>query len=198
MALTESHKRPDKHSHYLKVSISLLVIIGISGWLLNSWMIKSVTPNLTVKPVGIPVSNELDTNFSKAVSLMQQREYAQASLVWEQILLSNSTIPEVNVNMGFSLYELGKYEAARDFFITAMEQNSFQANAYYGLAISSERIGDIKGAMGAMKSYIHLAQNEQNVSYLRKARSAVWEWETQLSELREQKESISAELPESD
>ena len=96
--------------------------------------------------------------------------------------------------MGFSLFELGRYETARDFFIAAMQQNAFQANAYYGLAITSEKMGDLEGAVGAMKSYIHLAQNKEDQPFIRKAKSAVWEWESQLQSKRSKESSAVKEI----
>jgi len=178
--------------------VSLLVIIVILGWLLNHWMTKPLVTNVSSEKNEAIQVNDLDKLFSKAVTHMQKKEYAQAVNQWHQILLINSAIPEVNVNMGFSLFELGRFETARDFFISAMEQSSFQANAYYGLAISSEKLGDLEGALGAMKSYIHLAQNKQDEPYLRKARSAIWEWEALLTEQREQKDSSISVLKESE
>ena len=127
-------------------------------------------------------SKTIDRHFTKAIEYMQQRQYEQAVAEWHKLMLLNPDIPEVQVNMGFSLFELGKYETARDFFVSAMERYSFQANAYYGLAIVSEQLGDMEGAMGAMRSYIHLAKD--NDKFIRKARSALWEWERQLEAKR--------------
>jgi len=187
MTVTNIQKRTVKNSHYLKVSLLLLAAIVSFGWLLNEWMAK---PRVTTVPLhAIEPSNnkELDQIFTTAISHMQQGEYEQAVIQWHQILLINPAIPEVKVNMGFSLFELGRYETARNFFIDAMQQNAFQANAYYGLAITSEKMGDLEGALGAMKSYIHLAQNEEDQPFIRKARSALWEWESQLESKRVEK-----------
>ncbi|MDH3355809.1 MAG: hypothetical protein OEL79_11415, partial [Chromatiales bacterium] len=40
-------------------------------------------------------------------------------------------------------------------------------------------MGDLEGALGAMRSYIHLGKNEKP-QYIERARSALWEWEAQL------------------
>ena len=95
--------------------------------------------------------------------------------------------------MGYSLYEMGHFTAARDFFISAMEQEAFQANAYYGLAITSEKMGDLDGALGAMRSYIHLAGNSENQRFVRRARSALWEWESQLAAQSAEQSSLVSE-----
>jgi hypothetical protein len=62
-----------------------------------------------------------------------------------------------------------------------MEQSAYQANAYYGLAITSEKLGDLEGAIGAMRSFLHLADGSTDKKHLRKARAALWEWEAQLT-----------------
>ena len=48
-------------------------------------------------------------------------------------------------------------------------------NAYWGLAVSLEGLCDIAGAMGAMRTYIHLAPADD--PFLVKANAALWEWE---------------------
>ena len=47
--------------------------------------------------------------------------------------------------------------AARDFFMGAIELRPMQANAYYGLALALTRLKTGAGAIGAMRSFVHLA-----------------------------------------
>jgi len=170
-----------RKGRYLTVSLLLVIAIAVAGWMLNSWI---------TEPVGLSVpassfNNGEDTDsrqiYTAAVRHMQMAEYEQALSLWHQLLLTNPEIPEIKVNMGFSLFELEQYVTARDFFIAAMEQNAYQANAYYGLAITSEKLGDLEGAIGAMRSFLHLADDDTEKKFLRKARAALWEWEAQLS-----------------
>ena len=44
-----------------------------------------------------------------------------------------------------------------------------------------EKQNDLAGALGAMRSFIHLSTAAD--PYLRRARSAIWEWETRLQPL---------------
>ena len=187
MAVTNIRKRPVKKFHYLTVSLLLIAAITGFGWLLDGWMTKPQNSSMPLIAIESSKYNELDQIFTTAVEHMQQGEYELAVNRWHQFMLIDPAIPEVKVNMGFSLFELGQFETARNFFISAMQQNDFQANAYYGLAITSEKMGDLEGAMGAMKSYIHLAQNEEDQPFIRKARSALWEWESQLESNRVEK-----------
>jgi tetratricopeptide (TPR) repeat protein len=155
------------------------------GWGLNSWI---TNPQATALPTSEIEQNgdaSLQQLFAGAVEHMQQGRHQQALALWHRALLMAPEVPEIQVNMGFSLFELGQYAAARDFFVNAMEQNSFQANAYYGLALSSEKMGDLEGALGAlgaMRTYIHLAAGGEDDRFVRRARSALWEWEAQLAE----------------
>ena len=162
------------------ISLLLIFAIAISGWMLNAWMTQSI--ELSPLPDSYDDSNPaLQQIYTTAVRHMQLAEHEQALSIWHQLLLTNPEIPEVKVNMGFSLFELGKFVPARDSFIAAMEQNAYQANAYYGLAISSEKLGDLQGAIGAMRSFLHLADDNTDERFLRRARAALWEWETQLA-----------------
>lgn len=164
---------------YLIVGLALTILIAAGGMLFNRLLIENNSQVITtVKSINHNTNNLIDQYFTNAIQYMQSRQYEQAVAEWHKILLLQPDIPEVQVNLGFSLFELGRYEAAREFFISTIDHYAFQANAYYGLAIASEKLGDIEAAMGAMRSYIHLAAGDE--TFIRKARSALWEWESQL------------------
>ena len=164
----------------LKTLLLISLTVLLLGSLFNRWI--TVEPDPASAPSN--PAEDFDRQFKAAVQLMQQGKNQQALDIWQRLATQHGEIAQVHVNMGFSLYDLGLYTAARDAFIRAMEINDFQANAYYGLAICSEKLGDLEGALGAMRSYIHLAKGEQQADFVRKARSAIWEWETELAERR--------------
>ena len=126
---------------------------------------------------------ELRRNFDSAVLLLHAKEYDRAAAALTRVIELAPQMPEAHVNMGFALLGLDRPGAARDFFEAAMALKAAQANAYYGLALACEALGDLELALGAMRSYLHLARNE-NESHMRRARSALWEWETRLAERR--------------
>ena len=175
-----ARKPSSAKSRYILAALLLTVAVVLFGWTLNAWITGSAALPLPTSAIEKNIDNDLEQLFATAVRYMQQRDYQQALNLWHRALLMAPDIPEIKVNMGFSLYELGEYATARDFFIDAMEQNAYQANAYYGLAITSEKMGDLEGALGAMRSYIHLAADDQDEKFVRLARSALWEWEAQL------------------
>ena len=183
MAATSARKAPVAKRRYLIVTLLLGAAVFGFGLILNAWMTRSVTiPLSSTRAVEQYGNANLDQLFVAAVRHMQLHQYQQALDLWHRALLIDPGIPEIKVNMGFSLYELGEYTTARDFFISAMEQNAYQANAYYGLAITSEKMEDLQGALGAMRTYIHLAAGAQDEKFLRLARAALWEWEARLAE----------------
>ena len=182
MVDSAARKSSSAKPRYLLIALLLTAAVILFGWILNAWMTSSTAQPLPTSAIEKNIDNDLEQLFAAAVRHMQKRQYQPALNLWHRALLIEPDIPEIKVNMGFSLYELGEYATARNFFIDAMEQNSYQANAYYGLAITSEKMGDLKGALGAMRSYIHLAADEQDEKFVRMARSALWEWEAQLAE----------------
>lgn len=125
---------------------------------------------------------EIDTRFQQAVAMLHAKEYDYALKALHRVLDLSPQMPEAHVNMGFALFGLERFEAARDFFYSAIELRPEQANAYFGLAISLERLGDLEGALGAMRTYLH--RSKEDGAYQRRARAAIWEWEALLKQQR--------------
>lgn len=158
--------------------LAALVLIGmiVMGGLFQLYM------DYIKKDVDSTVNqnSKIDQHFNAGIDYMLNKQFSQAAIEWQQILLITKKIPEVHVNLGFSLIEEKNYQQAADHFLTAMDLNAFQANAYYGLAVCYEKLGDLKAAMGSMRSYIHLSK--EGDPFVRKARSALWEWENPLDQ----------------
>jgi tetratricopeptide (TPR) repeat protein len=119
---------------------------------------------------------EVQKRFNEAVVMIHagKPEYAIAAL--HRVLELRPRMPEAHVNMGFALLDLNQYSAARDFFRGAIALNARQSNAYYGLAESHEALGELPEAIGAMRTFLHLAPPDD--AHRGKARSALWEWES--------------------
>ena len=127
---------------------------------------------------GDPHLAEITRRFQQAVMMLHAQRYEYAVTALHQVIEMAPRMPEAYVNMGFALLGLKRYTAARDFFNTATDLRPYQGNAYWGLAESLEQLGDLEGALGAMRTYIHLAPPGD--PYVRRARSALWEWESTL------------------
>lgn len=181
MAGSMSRKHASAKGRYFLTALLLAVAVFFFGSALNHWITDSAATRVPTSSIEMNSDERLPQLFSAAVEHMQRGRYRQSLDLWHKALLLAPDIPEIKVNMGFTLYELGDYVTARDAFIDAMEQNAYQANAYFGLAITSEKMGDLAGAQGAMRSYIHLAASGDDDRFIRRARSALWEWEARLA-----------------
>ncbi len=117
--------------------------------------------------------------FQRAVALLQSGEFEYAVTGFHDVLRVAPQMPEAHVNMGFALLGLEKYGEARDFFDAATDLRPSQRNAYYGLAMAHEGLGELRQAVTAMRTYAHLAEDED--PYRRRAESAIWEWEAALA-----------------
>ena len=121
---------------------------------------------------------EIDARFTQGVTMLHARHYDHALTAFHRVLELAPDMPEAHVNTGFALIGLRRFAAARDFFDSATNLRRGQVNAYYGLAMSLEGLGDLPGALGAMRTYVHLAGSDD--PYRRKAEAALWEWESAL------------------
>lgn len=124
-------------------------------------------------------SLEVQQRFQQAVVMLHARQYDYAIAALHRVLELSPAMPEAHANMGFAMFGKGEHKVAADFFGSAIEINPGQANAYYGLALALDAMCDAKGAIGAMRTFVHLAGHGD--AYVRKARSALWEWESQQS-----------------
>jgi len=122
--------------------------------------------------------NQIDERFQQAIAMLHAKQYDFAIKALHRVIELAPKMPEAYVNMGYALIGKEDYKAAADFFNAAIELKPYQANAYWGLAVSMEQLGELEVALGAMRSYIHLSP--PNDPFLRKARSALWEWESNL------------------
>lgn len=120
----------------------------------------------------------LKKRFEEGVYMLHAGRYDEAATAMHAVLLLSPRLVEAHVNMGYALLGLKRYKAADEFFRKAIDLKPYQGNAYWGLAEALEGEGDVAGALGAMRTYIHLAKPGD--PYVTRARSALWEWESRL------------------
>jgi Flp pilus assembly protein TadD len=177
------------------------MVLTAAGVLLGGWLIQWAVPALHAPWSGDPSAQaappdpkaqpaahaddararEVKQRFEQAVAMLHARQYEHAVTALHRVIELAPGMPEAHVNMGYALMGLARHDAARDFFSDAIDLQPEQANAYYGLALSLERLGDLEGARGAMRTYLHLARHETD-HHLAKARAALWEWEAATSQ----------------
>jgi hypothetical protein len=160
---------------------ALLMATGIIFTLLPAQSIQTPVPAKT-DPLADPEqhmrqaqTSEVNVRFQQAVVMLHAKRYEEAITALQRLLILAPRLPEAHVNMGFALLGLKQYGEARKAFETAIDIRSSQANAYYGLALALKEMNDVEGAVGAMRSYIHLSAPDD--PYLSNARVTISEWE---------------------
>jgi hypothetical protein len=118
--------------------------------------------------------DEILARFNQGVLMLHAKQYEHALTAFHRVLELAPEMPEAYVNLGFTLLGLERHAAAHDFFVAAIALRKDQLNAYYGLAAALEPLGDLEGARGAMRTYLHLAP--QDDPHRRRAEAALWEW----------------------
>ncbi len=121
-----------------------------------------------------PVPEFVEQRFQQAVVMLHARRYEFAVAALEQVLEHQPRMPEAHVNMGYARLGAGDVAGAAEHFGQAIDLRPAQANAYYGLAEALEALGDLPGAVGAMRTFVHLSDPED--PFLPRARAALWEW----------------------
>jgi len=122
---------------------------------------------------------EITTRFEQAVVMLHAKQYEHATTALHRVMTLAPRMPEVYVNMGYAKLGQELPKEALVFFETATELKPEQANAYWGMAVALESSGDLPGALGAMRTFLHLSSGDDN--FARRARSALWEWEEALA-----------------
>lgn len=148
----------------------LLVLVG------GFWIDQAPVDSAAAPAMPPPQAAELTQRFEQAVLMLHAKQYVQAATAWQRVLVLAPELPEANVNMGYALLGLQRHQEALAYFDHAISLRPAQANAYYGLALAWEAAGDRPLAIGAMRSYLHLARQE-NPAHLSRARAALWEWQ---------------------
>lgn len=113
--------------------------------------------------------------FTRGIEAMRLGDAQAAAVAFDQARAINPHVPEAHVNLGFAYLAAQRPREAATAFDRALTINPRQNNAYYGLGEALDAIGDRKGAIGAMRSYVHLTKEDD--PFRRKALSALWEWE---------------------
>lgn len=187
--------RTDHRARALIATVLLVGVLGLGIALLPEPQPVSATDSTAAEVIIPPpdqqehharnaLEQEIAIRFQQAVAMLHAGEYDYALKALHRVLDLSPQMPEAHVNMGYALFGLQRYNAARDFFSSAIELRPEQANAYFGLAISLEQLGDLGGALGAMRTYLHRSKESES-DYQRRARAAIWEWEARLKQQRE-------------
>jgi len=122
-------------------------------------------------------AGEVHERFQQAAAMLHVGQYLYALEALERVLELSPRLPEAHVNAGFALLGLQRAERAVEHFMRAIDLRPDQVNAYYGLAVALEERGDIDGALGAMRTFVHLSRYDD--PHMVRAKAAIWEWTQQ-------------------
>lgn len=123
---------------------------------------------------------QLKVSFDQAVAMLHINRYDMAIVALHKVLAIDPKMPEAHTNMGYALLGLQRTAAARDFFMTALELDDKQLNAYFGLALSHAELEQYHSAIGAMVTYIHLSPDSG--PYQEKAHKKLQAWRDKVVE----------------
>lgn len=165
-----------------------VIAIGLFGYMLTQpWSEDGHEPGKRVAKQMIPFADALpvdarqssvvpaDRDFTAGVTQLQAGHAAKALESFKRFSARAPHVPEVQVNLGFTYLQLGRLTESEEAFQRALQLRPEQANAYYGLGLVYEEYNDLELARGAMRSFIHLA--DESDPFVRLAQSALWEWE---------------------
>ncbi|MBI2313876.1 MAG: cbb3-type cytochrome c oxidase subunit I [Betaproteobacteria bacterium] len=195
-------RRVDRRPLAIGLTAALIAAIGAMVSLLpgagsrDSVVLTAPLPDARVRP-GAHAREakraEIADRFQQAVAMLHARQYQHAVAALHRVLELDPLLPEAHVNMGYAMIGLERYKVAKDFFESATELRPTQANAYYGLALAHEALGELPLAIGAMRTYLHLTPPED--PYVRKGQTALWEWENRKDLERFNRSGKSERLP---
>lgn len=179
--------RADARPRALAMTLGGIAFFGLLiGYAPGDWSPRAALDGLLARQRAVDAAShvverrrsELDARFAQGVAMLHAGHFDHAVTAFHRVLELDPRMPEAHVNIGFALLGLGDARAARDFFESATELRREQINAYYGMAVAMEALGDLPGAIGAMRTFVHRAAPDD--PYQRKAQAALWEWEDQM------------------
>lgn len=144
---------------------------------------SAAPPTGPIAPVAAPVDAALQERFDAAVLLLQVGRHDAARLAFLRVIEQAPRSPEARVNLGYALLGLGRATAARQAFERALALRPMQANAYHGLALACAMQGELDLAVGAMRTYLHLAPHG-DAAHLQRAQATLANWQAQRATAR--------------
>jgi tetratricopeptide (TPR) repeat protein len=117
----------------------------------------------------------------EAESALSARRFSEAYEAAKKIIELDPTHVEAHIKAGFALIGLERYPQAFPYLMRATDLDPTAADGYFGIAIVQEASGNLEGAIGGMRTFLHITA-DPNPGRLRvaQARSAIWEWEAKL------------------
>lgn len=128
-----------------------------------------------------PKTAEINKTLNEAKENIRSKRYDDAIRSLDQAREKIQQNPQSYVLMARALEGKKDFDTARDFYKAAIDKDPYLADAYFGFATTSEALGDLEAALGGMRNFLHVQPNaDPQKLKIVQARSAIWEWESQL------------------
>jgi tetratricopeptide (TPR) repeat protein len=128
-----------------------------------------------------PKTTEINRILNEAIEKIKAKRYEEAISDLHQTREKIQSSPQSYLVMASALAGKKDFDTARDFYKAAIDKDPYLADAYFGFATASEALGDLKAALGGMRNFLHVQPNaDPQKLRIVQARSAIWEWESQL------------------
>lgn len=138
-------------------------------------------PPVSDKAVSDPKTVETKKILKEASEKIRAKRYDEAIAILHAAREQVQHEPRSYMTMARALEGRRDYDAARDFYAAAVGKDPYLADAYFGFATASEALGDLEAAIGGMRNFLHVQPNpDPGRLKVAQARSAIWEWESQL------------------
>lgn len=121
-----------------------------------------------------PAPSAAQAAFDAGIGHLRGGDAHSAALAFERARQADPRAPAVLVNLAFSYLALDRPEASAGLFEQATAIAPSMTNAYFGMAEALDAMGDREGARGAMRTFLHLASEDD--PFRRRAMAALWEW----------------------
>lgn len=128
-----------------------------------------------------PKTAETNKTLNEAKEQIRAKRYDDAIRSLAQAREKIQQNPQSYVLMARALEGRKDFDTARDFYKAAIDKDPYLVDAYFGFATASEAMGDLEAAIGGMRNFLHVQPNpDPQKLKIVQARSAIWEWESQL------------------
>lgn len=126
-------------------------------------------------------ANSIRQNLAQAKAQLEAKNHDDAIRALNRVMMLQPDNAEAHAQMGLALIGRGQYDVASDFLLRAIDLDPYQANAYFGIAMVEESAGNLEGAIGGMRNFLHVTDDpDPGRLQVAQARSAIWEWEAKL------------------
>ncbi len=115
--------------------------------------------------------NQGKLHFDAGIQGMYEKKYDRAIEEFEKSLGYNPHSPSTLNNIGFAYYDKGDMDKAVEYHARALDNDPSFTNAYFGLALTLEGMGQKEGALKNWKEF--LKRTEPGSKWAQKARKHI-------------------------